>query len=172
MSLPKGGSKYHGLYHLLRQRGAAVVRLTLDEIEAELGGPLPASAGGASFWSNRTSGGLQAAAWLGAGYRVSAFDAGAGVVSFERLRLSYTVRRSEGGVAWDAELIRALRRHLGVNQAGLADLLGVRQQTVSEWETGIYAPTRSRSKHLSLVAEKAKFPYLTEAERGKGRRRS
>ncbi len=56
-------------------------------------------------------------------------------------------------------MVRALRGHLDVNQAELAEILGVRQQTVSEWETGVYRPTRGRSKHLTMVAEKAEFPF-------------
>jgi len=42
--------------------------------------------------------------------------------------------------AWDAESVRGLRRHLALTQEQLADELGVRQQTVSEWETGAYRP--------------------------------
>ncbi len=60
---------------------------------------------------------------------------------------------------WNSELIRALRLHMGLTQAGMAKELGVRQQTVSEWEKGIYTPTRASSKHLTLVAEKAAFRY-------------
>jgi DNA-binding transcriptional regulator YiaG len=55
--------------------------------------------------------------------------------------------------------VRALREHLGLNQEGLAEVLGVRQQTISEWETGVYAPSRASSKHLGLVAERADFGY-------------
>ena len=66
---------------------------------------------------------------------------------------------------WGSESVKALREHLGASQADLANLLGVRQQTVSEWETGLYAPTRARSNHLTLVAERADFPFRSsEAE--------
>ncbi len=163
MSAPRVGSKYSGLYRRLRQDRSDAVRLSFSEIEGHMGSRLPASARTAAFWSNRSSGALQAAAWMEAGYRVASVDQHAGVVTFERLARAYEVRRESGVVAWDADLIRALRRHLGVNQAGLADLLGVRQQTISEWETGVYAPTRSRSKHLALVAERAGFPYVAGA---------
>ncbi|OGO15710.1 MAG: hypothetical protein A2Y93_12875 [Chloroflexi bacterium RBG_13_68_17] len=170
MSIPKTGSKYYGLYQLLRRSRSDAVRLSFREMEAGMGERLPASASTAGFWSNRSSGALQAAAWMQAGYRVASVDLRAGVVTFERLTRTYTARREAGVVAWDSDLIRALRRHLGVNQAGLADLLGVRQQTVSEWETGMYAPTRSRSKHLGLVAERVGFPYLSERGGTKKRR--
>jgi len=160
MAIPKTGSKYFGLYQFLRRSRSDRLRLTFREIEGHLGAQLPDSAHSAAFWSNRASGALQAAAWMEAGYRVESIDLRAGVVHFERQARVYRVRREGGVVAWDAELLRALRRHLGMNQAGLAELLGVRQQTVSEWETGAYAPTRSRCKHLMLVAERAGFPYL------------
>jgi hypothetical protein len=39
----------------------------------------------------------------------------------------------------------------------MAQVLGVRQQTISEWETGAYQPSRGRSRHLDLVAEQAGF---------------
>jgi DNA-binding transcriptional regulator YiaG len=46
-----------------------------------------------------------------------------------------------------------------MNQGQFAKELGLRQQTVSEWENGIYAPKRSLCKYLSLVAERADFKY-------------
>jgi DNA-binding transcriptional regulator YiaG len=48
---------------------------------------------------------------------------------------------------------------MGLTQAQFAEELGVRQQTVSEWEQGLYAPTRATAKHLTLVAERAEFIY-------------
>jgi len=35
----------------------------------------------------------------------------------------------------------------------------VRQQTISEWETGLHTPHRSTQKTLSMVAERAGFRY-------------
>ena len=60
---------------------------------------------------------------------------------------------------WDRERIQALRRHLGLTQRGLADRLGTRQQTISEWETGMYKPRGASSTLLSIIAERAKFEY-------------
>jgi len=60
---------------------------------------------------------------------------------------------------WDSEQIRALRRHLGLTQRELADRLGTRQQTISEWEIGLYKPRGASSTLLSIVAERAKFEY-------------
>ncbi len=60
---------------------------------------------------------------------------------------------------WDAEQVRALRQHLGLTQQALADELNVRQQTVSEWETGQYRPRGASERLLSMVAERAGFEY-------------
>ncbi len=60
---------------------------------------------------------------------------------------------------WDAAQVRALRAHLGATQRRLADELGVRQQTVSEWETGAYQPRGASARLLSIVAERAGFRY-------------
>jgi DNA-binding transcriptional regulator YiaG len=55
--------------------------------------------------------------------------------------------------------VRSLRRHLGLSQQGLAEELGTRQQTISEWETGQYRPRGASARLLSLVAERAGFQY-------------
>ena len=55
--------------------------------------------------------------------------------------------------AWDAEQVRRLRERLGLTQRQLADELGVRQQTVSEWETGAYQPRGASARMLRVVAE-------------------
>ena len=60
---------------------------------------------------------------------------------------------------WDGERIQALRRHLGLTQRKLAEELGSRQQTISEWETGMYKPRGTSATLLSIVAERAKFEY-------------
>ena len=60
---------------------------------------------------------------------------------------------------WDSQRIQALRRHLGLTQRELADELGTRQQTISEWETGMYKPRGASATLLSIIAERAKFEY-------------
>jgi DNA-binding transcriptional regulator YiaG len=60
---------------------------------------------------------------------------------------------------WDAGKVKALRQHLGVSQDAMAQELGTRQQTISEWETGLYQPRGLSEKLLSLVAERAGFAY-------------
>ena len=61
------------------------------------------------------------------------------------------------GEPWTGERIAALRRRLGLSQAAFARELGVRQQTVSEWETGRYAPRGASLRVLALAEERA--PY-------------
>ena len=65
----------------------------------------------------------------------------------------YRVNRPQ----WDSERIRALRRHLGLTQRGLADMLGIRQQTISEWEKERYRPRGASVTLLSIIAEQANF---------------
>ncbi|MFC1954010.1 helix-turn-helix domain-containing protein [Chloroflexota bacterium] len=67
----------------------------------------------------------------------------------------YKVKRQQ----WDSKNIRVLRKHLGLTQREFADSLGTRQQTISEWETGLYKPRGASSTLLSIVAERAKFEY-------------
>jgi DNA-binding transcriptional regulator YiaG len=65
--------------------------------------------------------------------------------------------------AWDAEGVRALRKHMGLSQQGLAEELGTRQQTISEWETGMYRPRGLSERLLTMVAEQAGFDYDARA---------
>jgi len=67
--------------------------------------------------------------------------------------------RRKGRPHWDSGRIRALRRHLGLTQSELAEKLGTRQQTISEWETSMYRPRGASATLLSIVAEQAQFGY-------------
>ena len=67
----------------------------------------------------------------------------------------YKVNRTK----WDKQYIRALRRYLNLTQRELADRLGTRQQTISEWELGMYKPRGASSTLLSIIAEQANFEY-------------
>ena len=60
---------------------------------------------------------------------------------------------------WDSEKVRALRTHLNLTQNQMAEELGTRQQTISEWEKGMYKPRGASATLLSIVAERAKFKY-------------
>jgi len=71
------------------------------------------------------------------------------------MRNQYEVKRLQ----WDSQGIQALRRHLGLTQRELADRLGTRQQTISEWETGMYKPRGASATLLSIIAERGSFRY-------------
>ncbi len=68
----------------------------------------------------------------------------------------------ESAGAW----VRRLRERSGLSQAAFARRLGVRQQTVSEWETGRYDPRGASLTVLRMVAEEL-APYdATPPEEG------
>ncbi|MCB0094703.1 MAG: helix-turn-helix domain-containing protein [Caldilineaceae bacterium] len=157
------GSKYYPLYVYLRQRGQDELTLTLAEIERLIGERLPETAHSQrSWWSNRSRGAVQAAAWMGAGYHVEEMDFANGRITFRKPGKIYSVQREGDAILWNADMIKALRYHMGMNQAEFARELGVRQPTISEWETGAYVPKRSSSKLLTFVAERAGFAYNDE----------
>jgi DNA-binding XRE family transcriptional regulator len=154
--------KYHPLYRYLQKSQQDQLTLTLDEIDALLDQSLPTTARHSrAWWSNRKDGSVPAAAWMEAGYLVDGIDLDVGEITFRKqgVVIVYNVRREGDTVLWNGELVRALREHMGLTQQEMAKELGVRQQTISEWETGAYEPKRSTSKYLSLVAERAGFEY-------------
>lgn len=158
----KPGRKYQPLYAYLQRSGQQEVALSFGEIEALLDDRLPASARTQrAWWSNRSVQAGQSTAWMGAGYHVVRVDLAAERVTFRKPTPAYTVQRaaSAAQAQWDGELVKALRQHMGLTQTEMADQLGVRQQTISEWETGMYQPKRAMSKLLTLVAEQAGFSY-------------
>jgi DNA-binding transcriptional regulator YiaG len=65
---------------------------------------------------------------------------------------------------WDGEKIRALRSHLNLTQNEMAEQLGTRQQTISEWEKGMYRPRGASATLLTIVAERARFKYSSNEE--------
>lgn len=69
-------------------------------------------------------------------------------------------RRKHKG-QWSKEEIRALRKHLNLTQVKLAEELGTRQQTISEWEKGMYQPRGASATLLNIVAERSGFVYKT-----------
>ena len=68
---------------------------------------------------------------------------------------------------WESKRIQALRQHLGLTQREMASRLGTRQQTISEWETGMYKPRGTSATLLSIIAEQAKFGYEAGPRREK-----
>lgn len=65
------------------------------------------------------------------------------------------MRNGRDARPWTAERIAALRAELGLTQTEFAEELGVRQQTVSEWETGRYLPRGASSRMLGHIAEQS-----------------
>lgn len=55
--------------------------------------------------------------------------------------------------------MRALRSHLGLTQEELSERLGMRQQTISEWEIGKHRPRGASRTLLNSIAEAAGFTY-------------
>jgi len=64
-----------------------------------------------------------------------------------------------GRKKWDGADVKALRTHMGLTQQEMADRLGTRQQTISEWELGLYQPRGASSTLLSIVADQSGFSY-------------
>lgn len=62
---------------------------------------------------------------------------------------------------WDSETIRRARKARGLTQAELAESLGCRQQTISEWELGMYGPKNAYQKLLTMFFGSA--PVVAEA---------
>ena len=65
---------------------------------------------------------------------------------------------------WNAETIRGLRKFLRLSQSAFSKQLGVRQQTVSEWETGVYEPRGASTTLLSMVATGAGYGLVERLE--------
>jgi len=63
---------------------------------------------------------------------------------------------------WDKKKIKALRQHLGLTQTKLAEKMGTRQQTISEWELGMYEPRGASSTLLTIIAESSNFKYKSK----------
>jgi len=160
----KASSKYYPLYEYLNLSGEDEITLTYAEIETLLGQELPRSARTHRGWWGNRKAASQASAWMDAGYSMENLDLDGERVTFRKPLRRYEVRREGDLVLWDGTLIKALRTYMGVSQTQFADHLGVRQQTVSEWETGVYAPSRATCKYLSLIAERAGFGYGEETE--------
>jgi DNA-binding transcriptional regulator YiaG len=73
-------------------------------------------------------------------------------------------RRKKKKRQWSKEEIKALRQHLNLTQVKLAEELGTRQQTISEWEKGMYQPRGASATLLSIVAERSGFTYKAEGK--------
>lgn len=50
---------------------------------------------------------------------------------------------------WNAETIKSARAVLKITQKELAEEMNTRQQTISEWECGLYTPGRAYQRILT-----------------------
>ena len=163
MTSTKPGSKYYNLYKTLRSRDDKQISLSFKEIETIIESDLPPSARkNKEYWSNRGKGGVQAAAWMDAGFHVKDVDLRAEEATFSKPVHHYVVNSEVDDVRWDGQMIHALRKSMDMNQSEFAVVLGVRQQTISEWENDVYLPTRARSNHITMIAERRDFLYKAE----------
>ena len=157
----KPGTKYWPLHEYLRPLAQdEPITLTFDEVEAIIGAFLPPSARvSRAWWANSTT--PQGQAWLETGWLVDALDIEEAWVVFRPARISYRITPRRRRPGWRGEQVKALREFAGWSQQDLADQLGMRQQTISEWETGKYSPRRSSGVLLEFIAERVGFRYLS-----------
>ena len=80
-------------------------------------------------------------------------------------------RKGNSRAGWDAATVQRLRRHLGSTQQQLAQTMGTRQQTISEWETGLYRPRGVSVTLLNIIAERAEFVYQADPKENAQRER-
>jgi DNA-binding XRE family transcriptional regulator len=140
------------------------LKLSFDKIESIIGARLPRTArANRAWWANSAT--PQGRAWLEAGWVVDAVDIEEEWVIFRGAHVSYRLTPRRRRVAWGGEQIKALREFAGWSQQELADQLGMRQQTISEWETGKYYPRRSTGVLLEFIAERVGFYQATRQEK-------
>jgi transcriptional regulator with XRE-family HTH domain len=63
---------------------------------------------------------------------------------------------------WDKEAVKVLRKSLRLTQCEFAKRLGCRQQTVSEWEQGVYEPANAYGKLLDLFERSTASEFNNE----------
>lgn len=168
VSAVSGESKYQPLQEYLEKNNTAEITLTFTEIEEIIGNTLPDSARTKrQWWGNRNKGALQAISWIKAGYNVTKINLEEKKITFSKPVSTYKIKSSKAepaadAVKWNSESIKALRQKMGLTQSEFAMELGVRQQTISEWENGVYEPRRMASKYLSKVAENLESNYKVD----------
>ena len=159
--IPTG--KYYPLYeYLRRQPDEGLLELTFAEVEKIVGKSLPASAQTTrAWWANSPT--AHGQTWQAAGWLVDDVDFEGQAVVFRPERISYRVTPVRKSQSWTGEQVKALREFAGLTQQELADRMAIRQQTVSDWETGSHTARRSMGKLLEMIAREVGFPYDTES---------
>jgi DNA-binding transcriptional regulator YiaG len=156
----KPGSKYYRLFQHLQTIAHPEITLTIEAIAQLIDGDLSEKAYKTrAWWSNRDSkSAVQATAWIQAGYHTTRIDLPAQTITFKKFQTQYNIQQQNGTILWDQTAIRALRKYMDLTQADFSQELGVRRQTVSEWESGVYLPDRATSKHFDRLAQQVQFP--------------
>ena len=70
---------------------------------------------------------------------------------------------------WNASSIKSLRKTLKMSQSDFSKKLGIRQQTVSEWETGAYLPRGGSLTLLNMIAENIEASLFQDNENISGK---
>jgi DNA-binding transcriptional regulator YiaG len=155
----KPGSKYYPLFQHLQTIAHLEITLTIEAIAQLIDGELsPKAYTTRAWWSNRDSlSAVQATAWIQAGYHAH-IDLPTQTITFKKFQTQYNLQQQNGTILWDQTAIKALRKHMDLTQADFSQELGVRRQTVSEWESGVYLPDRATSKHFDRLAQQVQFP--------------
>lgn len=163
--MPRKG-KYYPLYEYMSQQADSdLIELSFEEIEEILRKSLPTTAKMTrAWWANSKT--PQAQMWQEAGWLVDAVDFDQQFVVFRPERITYRVTPIRKSKGWSADEIKSLREFAGWSQQQLANRLGVRQQTVSDWELGIHTSRRSMGKLLQMVAEDIGYDYQTDNDNG------
>ena len=156
-------SKYFPLYEYLDQQpDAGLLELSFAEIEEILGKRLPSSAQSArAWWANSAT--AQGRTWQEAGWLIDDVDFENKTVTFRPERISYRVTPVRKPQSWSGAQVKALREYAGWSQQELADRMAVRQQTISDWETGNHTARRSMGRLLEMIAREIGFPYQTNS---------
>ncbi|MEM7029219.1 MAG: helix-turn-helix transcriptional regulator [Chloroflexota bacterium] len=154
--------KYFPLYEYLKNHSQDEhFTISFAEIEEIIGNSLPRSAQTTrAWWANTPT--AQSESWLSTEWVVEYVNFVTGQVTFRPKKITYRVTPIRRRPSWSSEQIKNLRQHAGWTQQDLADRMGVRQQTISEWETGLHTPRYSTSKHLNLIAKEVRYPYQVE----------
>ena len=62
-----------------------------------------------------------------------------------------TLNNIPSNFIWNSSTIKSLRVYADMSQTDLAQRVGVRQQTISEWETDTYRPRGASVKMLNMI---------------------
>ena len=63
-----------------------------------------------------------------------------------------TLNNIPSNFIWNSSTIKSLRVYADMSQTDLAQRVGVRQQTISEWETDTYRPRGASIKMLNMIS--------------------